>query len=627
MEIAVQLSFALVACAVYLQTLAPSVIEIDSGELAAVQYTGGVAHPTGYPLFSALGYVYAKLPLFSSKILQLNVLAALYCVVGLLCFQRGALLVLESTRARQAARRKGSKTAAQEEGDSIGSQWLVDLGVAGVASLFLAFSRIVWEQSVATEVYSLQFFLLNLALWLTLRAWLRPSSEALPWALAAGSLALCFGNHLTSVMLLPGFALLFGLDALGSQRRSLLKRALIMAGVFVPLVALIYAWLPLRAAADPILNWGDPVDFGSFWRHVTGRQYQAWMFESAAASGENFRNFFRQLPANLSIAGLLLMLVGAVHSAAKSTRLFAFLLVSFAFNVAYVVHYNIKDLDAYFLLAYIAAGYWILLGIDFLLTRASSRRWHRLAALSVAGLLSLTGAWLSFDEVDRSETHLFEDYTKAALGSLPRDAIVLSSQWDALVSPAYYFQFVEGYRRDVAVIDKELLRRSWYYAQLSNAWPEVMSPVSAEAQRFLRDVRPFERGEAYDADVIERSFQAVIRGIVQKNLPERPVYFGPELLSGPSPLASGMDVVPEHFFWRVVPEGRYAPLPEHEFDIRYPVRDDAYAEAIRRLTTRMKIQRAFYELSFQQLDEARAIVAQLRREQPNLRLPEKLRDL
>jgi hypothetical protein len=599
-ELAVQLSFALVACAVYLRTLAPTVIEIDSGELAAVQCTGGIAHPTGYPLFTALGYLFAKLPLFSSKILQLNVLAALYCVLGLLFFQRGALVVLEHARTREAAHRKKRKAARGEESTAAG-RWLPDLATAGVASLFLAFSRIVWQQSTATEIYSLQFCLFNLAL--------------------------CFGNHMTSVLLLPGFALLFGFDALGRQRRSLLKKTLIVTGVFAPLVVLLYAWLPLRAAAEPILNWGDPTDLGSFWRHVTGKQYQAWMFESAAASGENIRNFFRQLPANLSIAGLLLMLLGAVRSATNSTRLFVFLLVSFAFNVAYVVHYNIKDLDAYFLLAYIAAGYWILLGIDFLLTRMPSQRWQRLAVLGLAGSLSLVGARLSFDQVDRSETHLFEDYAKAALGSLPRGAIALGFQWDSLISPAYYFQFVEGYRRDVAVIDKELLRRSWYYAQLEKAWPEVMAPVLSEVQQFLREVEPFERGEAYDAEAIERSFQAVIRGIVRKNLPERPVYLGPEMLSGPLPLAPGMDLAPEHFFWRVLPEDRYVPLPEQDLEIRYPARHDAYAEAIRRLTTRMKIQRALYEASFQQLHRARAIVAQLRREQPNLRLPDKLRDL
>ena len=39
---------------IYLFTLAPSVVQIDSGELAALQITLGIAHPTGYPLFTII---------------------------------------------------------------------------------------------------------------------------------------------------------------------------------------------------------------------------------------------------------------------------------------------------------------------------------------------------------------------------------------------------------------------------------------------------------------------------------------------------------------------------------------------------------------------------------------------
>ena len=39
----------------YLRTAAPHVTFIDSGELAAVASSLGVAHPTGYPLFTLIG--------------------------------------------------------------------------------------------------------------------------------------------------------------------------------------------------------------------------------------------------------------------------------------------------------------------------------------------------------------------------------------------------------------------------------------------------------------------------------------------------------------------------------------------------------------------------------------------
>ena len=48
----------LIILAVYVYTLAPSVVHIDSGELATVQATLGIAHPTGYPLFTVVGYLF-----------------------------------------------------------------------------------------------------------------------------------------------------------------------------------------------------------------------------------------------------------------------------------------------------------------------------------------------------------------------------------------------------------------------------------------------------------------------------------------------------------------------------------------------------------------------------------------
>ena len=53
----------LISFIVYLQTMAPSVPNIDGGELATVCATLGIAHPTGYPLFTLIGYLFAHLPI------------------------------------------------------------------------------------------------------------------------------------------------------------------------------------------------------------------------------------------------------------------------------------------------------------------------------------------------------------------------------------------------------------------------------------------------------------------------------------------------------------------------------------------------------------------------------------
>ena len=83
---------------IYLITIAPSVVQIDSGELAAVQATLGIAHPTGYPLFTIIGYIFSLIPLPFTKIYQLNLLAAVFCSAGIGVFVYTAKLLLDNLR-------------------------------------------------------------------------------------------------------------------------------------------------------------------------------------------------------------------------------------------------------------------------------------------------------------------------------------------------------------------------------------------------------------------------------------------------------------------------------------------------------------------------------------------------
>src|SRR5690606_41831370 len=80
---------------IYLTTLAPTVVKIDSGELAAVQSTLGIAHPTGYPLFTIIGYIFSLIPLPFSHIYKAILLDAFWCATGVSAFVYTAIYVLD----------------------------------------------------------------------------------------------------------------------------------------------------------------------------------------------------------------------------------------------------------------------------------------------------------------------------------------------------------------------------------------------------------------------------------------------------------------------------------------------------------------------------------------------------
>jgi hypothetical protein len=150
---------------IYLFTLAPSVVQIDSGELATVQATLGIAHPTGYPLFTLIGYLFSLIPLPFTKIYQLNILAALYCGAGVSIFIYTSKLVLDNltsflfVKTSNVKSSKNKKKSKQEQRKNSQKTFLLDeiikiiLSVAG--GLILAFSKTFWIQSTSVEVYSL----------------------------------------------------------------------------------------------------------------------------------------------------------------------------------------------------------------------------------------------------------------------------------------------------------------------------------------------------------------------------------------------------------------------------------------------------------------------------------------
>src|SRR2546427_10945496 len=65
----------LLSLAVYVLTLAPTVSFIDSGELITVGVQAGIAHPPGYPLYSLLAVIGARLP-FSDPAFGVNLVSA-----------------------------------------------------------------------------------------------------------------------------------------------------------------------------------------------------------------------------------------------------------------------------------------------------------------------------------------------------------------------------------------------------------------------------------------------------------------------------------------------------------------------------------------------------------------------
>jgi hypothetical protein len=233
--------------------------------------------------------------------------------------------------------------------------------------------------------------------------------------------------------------------------------------------------------------------------------------------------------------------------------------------------------------------------------------------------------FFNFIKVNQSGVRTFEDYTKAVLNTAPKNSIIFSYQWDYFISASYYYQFVEDYRKDVTVIDKELLRRSWYSNQINYHDTKVLNGVRNEIDQFLVALQPFERDEKFDSNKLEALYQLIMSKLISTNINQRDYFIAPELVEqemrrGEFKLPEGFNLVPHLFFYKVVEGNEYVPAPNPDFQIRIASNRNAYIDNIENMVGRMLSNRAYYEVQNGRSDRAKIYLQKILRDLPGFKL-------
>lgn len=622
---------------IYLITLAPSVVQIDSGELAAVQITLGIAHPTGYPLYTVLGYLFSLIPLPFTKIYQMNLLAAIYCAAAVGFFVQSVKLTLDNLHyfnpKNLIETKKQKKKNRKEKGENVENKNIkgevsdtVKIFASAFSGLLLAFSKTFWFQSTSVEVYSLHLLLICIIIFVLLKAYLQNDHQNKKyldyWYVLAIVLALGFSNHMTTLLVLPAIAYLF-FSKFGFNKTSI-KKMLLMIAIFLPILLVLYSYLPIRASRQPIINWGNPINLERILRHISGKQYQVWLFSSMEAAKKQLGYFFSSLTDEFNIA-LITIIIGFFISYSFSKKIFTFLVILFASTVLYSINYDIVDIDSYFLLAHIALVFFSAFGIVKLYSLLKLSNHSNVVLAIVSLIFIIIFASFNFKKVDQSSTKIFKDYTKSLMNSTEKKSIVISYQWDFFISASYYFQYVEDFRKDIIIIDKELLRRSWYFNQLDRNYPDLLSGVKNEVKMFLDALKPFERSENYNSQLLESLYRQIMTNLISTNIDYYNIYLAPEMIDnemqkGEFALPQDYYLVPDLFLFKVVKTKEYVPAKEPDFNIQIPERRNYYVNFIEDKIGSLLARRAIYEMQFNKSERAKAYINKIKNALPQYKL-------
>ncbi|NOY06811.1 MAG: DUF2723 domain-containing protein, partial [Chlorobi bacterium] len=445
-------------------------------------------------------------------------------------------------------------------------------------------SETFWATALEVEVYPLHCFFLGLLLWSFTGIIFKKGHRR--WWPFAFLLGLSFSNHMTTILFVLPAAIVFFMRYKFTRKtwKRLVSTFPAFAAGLLP-----YLYLPLRAASQPYMNWGNPQTLENFVWHVTGKQYRVWMFSGLETAGRQLDHFLSSFPAEFGYIFFPLILIG-VWKAFTSNRTGAWLLLLlFGVTVFYSINYDIHDIDSYFLLAYIAAGAWIAYGLAAIVSWSGKKRMIPIAAV-VAALLFEIG--VNLGRVDQSNNYMVEDYTANMFKSFKRGALVFSFQWDYWVSASYVFQRVRKIRQDVTVIDKELLRRSWYLQHLDEYYPELMALVKDEEAAYKVELYKFEHDLPYNPAVIERRFNDFINAMINRSIERRAVYFTPEMEQH---FAPGYQRIPEGLAFRLY---KTPPPLEYqvndEFSIRPFPRSGRLEDGMKGLYVSMLTNRGIY---------------------------------
>jgi len=605
---------------VYITTLAPGLYFIDTGELAAVCIRLGTAHPTGYPLFTLLGNIFSKIPI-GEYIYRLNLMCALQSSITVLVFFNLVYFILTKLNLNSDKDEK-KKFFGKDENN------LVALIISFSSSMVLAFSNTFWNTSNSLEVYSLHVLFIVSVIYIFLKACndyvMHSGKDDLKyWLLFTFILGLSFTNHLTSIFLSVGFIYLY--FAINGFSKVSFQKILLMAIPFV-LALTVYVYFFIRGD-NSIIAWGNPINFDNFYRHVSGKQFSVWMFTSTDSASKQFSHFTDIFPKEFFYIPVIISIFGLILSFIKQKKFFYYTLLLFVFNILYAINYDIHDIDTYFLLAFVVTSIWFALGLRFIIDKL---KLNLSVVVLIAIVIPLTSIYGNYKENNLSKSNYVKEYTENVFKSARKNSIIMSTQWDFWVSASFYYQLVNNFRPDVIVIDKELMRKSWYLKHLKDHYPVIYDRSKQEFDVYRTELLKFEKftdnytkpkteADKQNLMAIQSAFLNLLNSIVAKNYDDHSFYITFEIEEEKiEKFAKDYSRIPEGMLFKLTKSTVFdSTNGEPDIIFTRTTESDYYHTFIMNAYYMMFLNRANYLINFSKLDTAEIYIKRVLDMRPN----------
>ncbi|KAF2076608.1 hypothetical protein CYY_002094 [Polysphondylium violaceum] len=467
----------------YSFTQYPSVSGGDAGELIINAYQFGIAHPPGYPLFTALGYIFSHA--FPSS--QLSVawkVSLMSSMIGAI----GSVLIYLTVYL-----------------------WVNDHWSGILASGLFTFSPLIWMYHIQGEVFSLNntftALLLFLSIWFTrVRIYENERYNASFWTseriayLSAFLCGLGLTNQHTLVLIVAPFAFwimfIAGRDQLWSMK--------IVSNLSICALSGLSPYLFLFVA--PKLNkvkysWGNTSTISGFITHFLRSEYGTLQLYSGDEGNSisllpKIFLYFENLVDQFTIIGVILALIGFLNIMfGYNLKTFKWksigTMIGFTFLFYITFFFNLCNLPIdkslykgvflrFFMQPNVIVSICIGIGSKSLFRFANNSNNNILKKILLPLLvLGLVGYQVStnYSLQDQSKNYSFHDFGYAILDSLPKNALLLAGG-DLVTNVPQYLHLCEKARPDIDIISLEIMSWDWFTVTQGPLYSRVNFPGS-----------------------------------------------------------------------------------------------------------------------------------------------------
>lgn len=472
----------------YLRTLAPTYIPIDSAEFALCMHFWGVCHPPGFALYTLLGKIFTDLWPFGTLIYKANLMSAIFGSLTV-------LLVFLTLRILK-----------------------VDKILALLLALFLAVSQIFWEFSLSADVFTFATFLLALSVFLAFKKRI---------FLAFFVLGLSASHFYISAVLWPIMALYFmsihqngvearkGFNPYWAARMFSISLFIFALGFFPQ--ALMY-W---RMQQGPEINWGHAQGISGFVDFVRRKEFGSIflianpvltfsLFKLFKHFWVYFVNLLLQFGIVLPIFGVLGITFGGLYKDRKLRFLiFSFLAVvcvqlTLLSTIDPLEKGSPFQLTKFYLSSFVLAIFVFGMGVENLAKRFFGEK--AIHARILIFFFVVIYFFANFKTNDYSNNHFSQNLVLDALSQLPDDSIAIT------VSHVFYFGSLYEQKIGGKFENIDLL----YFPNEKNRDGEKYQPglfekgIDSEFVNKVSKGKSLGRAETYILDVISRNLDMPI---------------------------------------------------------------------------------------------------------------------